>query len=485
MEAKRRVLERYERDANVNGAGLGRRLVTGEFTDRPALVVYVSRKMSPQFLSESATLPSSIDVDGVRVEVDVVQAGPFYAFAYIARERPAPSGISIGHLLVTAGTLGCLVKDTTDDNAVILSNNHVLANEGRGVKVGDNIFQPGTFDGGVDERAQIGKLKRWVALNFSGGSNRVDCAIASINNSGDVVNDIKGSMTSPSSSQAAVGLLFAGGCARTLHCDINEVCSRQQVEMGAGSSARSNAIINGQVQKTGRTTEYTAGRIWETGATVTVAYSSGTARFDGVIATSPMSLGGDSGSILCYGGSGITDIPCDSPIIGFPCASTVAAQDLTGLPLTQDLPEIREARDEYLAQTRIGAWAIKVFDKNEHALRTRAELTVLDQGEKELARALYSRYSGDAKLALADPDRDDLRVTAQHLDDAQVVLRAARPHLTNEEQDACEELVQLAASAIGKNPREVLAMLDDDTLFERVRRITAGLRTLDTDVPIS
>lgn len=50
----------------MNGAGFSR-----------AVVVYVSRRVPRTVLSESAALPSSVDVDGVRVEVDVVQAGPF------------------------------------------------------------------------------------------------------------------------------------------------------------------------------------------------------------------------------------------------------------------------------------------------------------------------------------------------------------------------------------------------------------------------
>ncbi len=482
MEAKRQVLERFSNDSNVLGGGMGRRVVNDEFTDTPALVVYVARKMSTSVLPASATLPSSIDVHRVAVQVDVIETGPFYAYAYILRERPAPSGISIGHPLVTAGTLGCLVKDTTDNAMCILSNNHVLANENK-ARNGDAALQPGTIDGGT-LLDRIGFLKRFIPINF-GGTNRVDCAIAQVDDSANVVDDMKGPMSRPEPGQAAVGLLFAGSCARTLCCDINEVASRLQVEMTAGSSARSNSIIGGQVQKTGRTTELTNGRIYETGASASIVYDGGVAKFDGLIATSPMSAGGDSGSVVCYGGSGVTEIPCSDAGIGGMCASTAAAANLTSLPLTQDLPEIRQARDKYLAQTRIGAWAIAVFEKNEHALRDRAELTVLSEEDRELARALYSRYSGDAKLALADPDRDDLRVTQQHIDDARVVLRRTRAYATDEEYAAGEKLMKLAPMTLGKNPRELLKMLNDDGLFQRVRAIVSNLRTLNTNVPIN
>ena len=40
--------------------------------------------------------------------------------------RPAPSGISIGHIDITAGTLGGLVRDRESGDVVILSNNESL-----------------------------------------------------------------------------------------------------------------------------------------------------------------------------------------------------------------------------------------------------------------------------------------------------------------------------------------------------------------------
>src|SRR3546814_8585733 len=57
-----------------------------------------------------------------------VQQARFYALGYTARERPARSGISIGHPAITAGTLGGLVRDGETGAVAMLSNNHVLAN---------------------------------------------------------------------------------------------------------------------------------------------------------------------------------------------------------------------------------------------------------------------------------------------------------------------------------------------------------------------
>ena len=45
-------------------------------------------------------------------------------------DRPVPIGVSTGHTDITAGTIGCRVRDA-DGNVYALSNNHVYANEDR------------------------------------------------------------------------------------------------------------------------------------------------------------------------------------------------------------------------------------------------------------------------------------------------------------------------------------------------------------------
>jgi hypothetical protein len=43
------------------------------------------------------------------------------------RHRPLKIGVSVGHVDVTAGTLGCFVREPEGEGTFILSNNHVLA----------------------------------------------------------------------------------------------------------------------------------------------------------------------------------------------------------------------------------------------------------------------------------------------------------------------------------------------------------------------
>ena len=92
------------------------------------------------------------------------------------RRRPMVIGCSIGHFKITAGTLGCFVKTRSDQKIVILSNNHVLANE-NSAKKGDVILQPGNFDGGTNPAAAAATLLRFIKLKVT-TSNLVDCAIA-------------------------------------------------------------------------------------------------------------------------------------------------------------------------------------------------------------------------------------------------------------------------------------------------------------------
>src|SRR6266581_4770189 len=141
---------------NVVGVGIGHRTVRGFPTEEIALKVYVRQKIHPLLVRDGQVVPD--EVEGV--PTDVEEAGEFSIWRpippiYQRKVRPAMGGLSIGHYAVTAGTLACLVKDAGE--TFILSNNHVLANENRGVE-GDPILQPGAFDGGKTDRDVIGRL---------------------------------------------------------------------------------------------------------------------------------------------------------------------------------------------------------------------------------------------------------------------------------------------------------------------------------------
>ncbi|WP_156647844.1 hypothetical protein [Methylobacterium sp. Leaf87] len=95
--------------------------------------------------------------------------------------RPLLMGESVGHLRITAGTIGCFGIDR-DGSIGILSNNHVLAATNAG-RTDDIILQPGRLDGGHawDRDHRVAKLKTFIPITFDPVSaNLVDCAFAAL-----------------------------------------------------------------------------------------------------------------------------------------------------------------------------------------------------------------------------------------------------------------------------------------------------------------
>ena len=470
-DARRKLLAEFGDDSNVLGAGFGRRAVEGEPTGEPALVVYVARKVPAEIVPGKRRIPRKLTVSGTEVAVDVVETGPMYFQSYTYRDRPASNGVSCSHVLAGAGTIGCLVRDNTDNTLCILSNNHVIANFG-GALQGDAIIQPGTVDGGIPDGDTIARLKRFVSIDGV-APNRVDAAIAEV--TGDVEDAMEGErMSPPVTGQQAVGLLYAGSCARTLHNPIHDVMARLDIRM-TRPNALSNPVIWGAVQKTGRTSEYNTGRITEIDVTTTV---DGT-QWEGQIATTPMSSDGDSGSVLCYGGSGAYSPPCSGALIDN-CQSVALAEELSGTPLSQDYSRITEARDRYVVETKVGGYAVDVFYKNEDRLQERGRQLQVALEDRLFMQALYVRYAARLKLLLTTFSTSPERITEDHFADAEAALRASRKYLREDEMRAAEQLLELARPALGKGPQQILEMLDDPENYRRVREIMAGVSSLDT-----
>ncbi|MFC1968723.1 Ig-like domain-containing protein [Chloroflexota bacterium] len=191
--------------------------------------------------------------------------------AYIGTSSGSEQLINIdGQSFCTVGTLGVRLTDGT--NVYALSNNHVYALEGIGA-IDDRILQPGRVDmtdmacGSTDEinEAVIGNLAGYVPIIFSTtANNKVDAAVAS-----------------------------------TM---VEMVGTSTPLETGYGtpSSTIAPAEVGMRVQKHGRTTSLTKGRVTGINATILVEYDSGIARFEGQIEVfgRGFSAGGDSGSLI-------------------------------------------------------------------------------------------------------------------------------------------------------------------------------------------
>lgn len=473
--AKRQIWGQLRRDPNISGAAFGRRVVGKGKPEGPALVVYVKKKLSLDVIPLSLRLPRKIYVGNDPVEVDVVETGPFYTLEFTARERPAPSGISVGHINVTSGTLGCLVNDNTDGSLCILSNNHVLA-DGNAAAIGDPIIQPGDADGGSSPADDIATLKRFIMVDCA-VTNRVDAAIAQVINKADVIDQFKNNlMPYPTADHQAVGLLFAGGGGRTILNPIRDVMNSLNISFLAGGAV-GTAEIGMAVEKVGRTTEYTTGEVMEIDVTALVGpYACGNAEFDNQIATCTMACPGDSGSVVCAGGEGT----CEEMDCG--CGTSTAAARLLGIKdVGLDRAVATEFRDRYLTQTLIGRYATDLYFRNESRMLQRGrEATRDDKGKQnlEFGRYLYNKYAEEVRDAILQPGRSELRLTSGHLKEAEQAIGRAKPHMTSEESRAADELLELARAAVGKNVREILEMLNDKALHERVVRIVESVPTL-------
>jgi hypothetical protein len=462
-------------DANIVGAAFGRRIAHGEITDDPAMVIYTMRKVPKNFIPPSRLLPRRVYVGGDCVEVDVVETGPLYPLSFTLRERPAPAGVSIGNANeMSAGTLGSVVTDNSDGSMCILSNNHVMARQ-NAAALGEIIVQPGLFDAGSSPADDIATLKRFVMINAAG--NRVDGAIAQViaAAAANVIDQVKNNLIpTATAGHPAIGLLFAGGCSRTIMNPIGDVLNQLNISFPGGAGSTDVADIGLNLEKVGRTTEYTTSTVTEIDATVTIPYDFGNATFDNQITTAWMSDNGDSGSLVYQGGAGGDESKCG-------CGTQSAAESLLGVDLKQERCMADVVRDKFLRQTRIGRWAIDVFFLNEERFLDRFNAAKIDANDRELARKMYDKYADEARQAFVQAEKSEQRVTDQHLRDAQNALKRAQKYMTKDEHEAAEKLLALATRvARGKNARELLSMLNDETLLDEIQKIAAGVKSLRT-----
>ena len=218
-------------------------------------------------------------LDGVPVAAQVT--GQFIAFSDpTTRQRPAPPGFSVGHPDITAGTIGARVADGSG-HVYVLSNNHVLANS-NDASIGDPALQPGPYDGGTAPADQIGTLFAFKQIDFSGGDNTIDAAIA-LSSADDL-----GNATPTDDGYGTPSAAIFG--------DANN----------DGVFDDKTALLGLNVQKYGRTTKLTKGQITGINGTVTVCYEvfiifclkSATYVDQLIIEPGSFSGGGDSGSLI-------------------------------------------------------------------------------------------------------------------------------------------------------------------------------------------
>jgi hypothetical protein len=254
--------------SNIVGLGYGAKISGGSVggPDEVAVRVYVQAKLPQATVPVDERVPPTVN----GIPTDVIPLGDLAALL-----RPTACGVSVGHVNVSAGTLGCLVGQAgaSPNDHFILSNNHVLADSNRATKArpqtpGDNILEPAPLDGG-NPADPIAELTDFEPIAFGvlppGTKNVIDAAIARVLDPADVTADI------------------LGGIGRV-----------QQPIM--------TASLFQSVRKHGRTTRHTVGVIMDLAADIKVRYGTQVAMFEdqvGIVgAGGVFSAGGDSGSLI-------------------------------------------------------------------------------------------------------------------------------------------------------------------------------------------
>src|SRR3990170_6537022 len=275
-QAKDLHKERILSKPNVVGIGLGYKETRGKKTDELCVVALVRRKVPEAGLEPADLVPR--EVDGIAT--DVLDVGELRAqAARTDRFRPAPGGVSIGHYKITAGTFGTVVRDRSNGERLILSNNHVLANS-NDAAIGDPILQPGTADDGREDLDTIAELARFCPIEF---------------------------VSEPATCGIALGVVAAGNWLAKLFGSHHRLMAFQSnpqaVNMvDAAVAGTVGASLGMAVRKSGRTTGLTTGQINVMDATVTVSYGDKTASYERQLVSGPMSQPGDSGSLLVEAG---------------------------------------------------------------------------------------------------------------------------------------------------------------------------------------
>lgn len=328
LKQAREEAERQLKDnPSVVSVGIGYKYRNGVRTDEISIVVGVKKKLPMDQVPTGQAVMSAVQ----GFPTDVIEYGELKAYqttqALVQRRRPCPPGFSIGHPLVTAGTLGAWVKRGNGDEHYILSNNHVIANS-NDTSLGEFIRQPGRVDGGTEDD-RLARLTEFVRIRFDGENGDGKKSSSSFawrawKWPANWVAQLLGCpyrlvVARPSEVEQPHPNLVDAAVARVI---LESNVDLEVPEIGEIEGIR-DLQLGDRVQKTGRTTEHTTGMVEVVGSTSQVDYGpgSGIATFQDQLVIrgdeGEFSAPGDSGSaiisedgllggLLFAGGTGVT-----------------------------------------------------------------------------------------------------------------------------------------------------------------------------------
>ncbi len=360
IDTKNKKTNEFMAKRNVVGVGVGYKNKLGENTGDPSVVVLVQQKKPAAALTEEDMIPS--EVNGTKT--DVVEIGVLRAQGLNPKAEFRPviqPGISLAHYMVGAGTFGAVVRDNATGEKLILSNNHVLANS-NDAQAGDSILQPSSMDGGMIPSDVVANLLSFRRLAYiedatvddGGGSSpapdpgetdpgpdtggpdpspqpdpdddgngfmgfliALANLLARLTGSSKRAQAVSSTMAAQAVNVARAQSITGGSPAEVPFMaqasldNLMDVALARPVNTGAVSdeilqigriTGTKAPDLGMELEKFGRTTGYTTGRISLLDATVNVQYDTlagtRTARFVGQVITTSMSKSGDSGSLV-------------------------------------------------------------------------------------------------------------------------------------------------------------------------------------------
>lgn len=299
MSNFKEIIDRYKKELlglnHVVGVGYGLKEKRGRRTGDDAIIILVDKKLPKDKIKSRDTVPQAVE----HYRTDVIEVGEInFLEERTAKMRPAQPGISVGHYKISAGTLGAVVLDKRSGQKMILSNNHVLANVTNGYdnrsKIGDPILQPGSYDDGDNPKDVIAHLYRFKPIRRGSGEPQCGVAIAAERFFNVILHIFRSNYNLKFFKQEGNNVV---DCALAKPINANDL---DDSILGIGKiNGIRDPEVDLKVQKSGRTTGLTTGKILAIGASVNVNMGEKeTATFDDQFVTTPMSKPGDSGSMI-------------------------------------------------------------------------------------------------------------------------------------------------------------------------------------------
>ncbi len=504
MQAGQRLLDRFGDDDNITGVGVGFRRRGGKATDEPVVTVMVKKKRRPSLISRRRLIPATIDVGGTACPTDVIQAQAVLMSAddTVPRIpdmfRPLQFGCGVSNASDArpdAGTLGAFVKDNTDGTINILSANHVLA-DNNAAPSRDPVYQPASLDDSSNYR--VATLKRFVPI--VGGATAVDAAMAQLNTGVRTLSTYGGvELGAPTANRPATGMIVAGDgfgnvWLTRMSTTLAQLDATLMPDTVPGANVETTApALYSKLEKVGRTTGKTVGRVLGTGQTVNVDVpGQGIVRYTDLIWTQWLGWFGDSGSMVIRRDRGAQGDVLDGDELDSrdnisalirgefdPCEVLTAIQYAYDVPITDDEALSDDVRDRFMSHSDTGRFLITLTYLNTQLVENRLEPEQRPE-YRAYMQSLYDEYQPVISDVMANPS--STRVITQADGEAYQSLCTALGQsgvLTARESRIAYDLANQHQAMQGMNRTQVIAYMNTAYCLNSIRGAATSMGSLE------